>query len=671
MELRDKLESVQSDDLLWSHVWSCARCSTLAMALRPELAMPRSNDVPLEVAVVDRSVYQDRQPLRRGGMYQTWLATDRRLGRRVVLKEPPKGERATATLATLEACLRREAHILAQLQHPSIVRLLEAGEFKRGGVFYAMEYLSGPTLQERAQEGSLEERIALLPAFMGVVHAVAYAHSKGVIHRDITPRNIIMREGAAVLIDWTTAKRVRSSSLQDTGLDAAALPTFERSDHTIPAWGTPGYTAPERASGGHDERVDIFSLGAVLHYLLSGECPYEGDSAEAIMANVVAGRRRPLRDCPAPLAAIIARAMEAAPEKRFHSVEAFAEELRRFQAGELVRAHHYSLYERLVLSHRFRSALVGFALISLVGAVLYLKHQRDDARTQRDEAAATNVTLGVQVEMLTQQKEVAKQQAHSADEKAKEAALKLGKANAAVFIAQRDEERANKRAQVALRAASRDKSLSEESRKKMEVAIAEMDRAESARRLAESARAAAERESDEATATATKANERANAALAEERAARGESDALSAQLAAARSKISALEEALAQQRVAQERTVAELAALRAANAGPAPSSQLMPTVVSSQAQASSQAAPPVAPESSGQASPVIPSPAAVQPAVVAPTAPLSQTQPQVQPPTEAQEEPKVGVQPASSEDTDPSQSPATSTEANLAPTKDP
>lgn len=162
---------------------------------------PRQDDYPALVPV-DPQHYVVGNEIAKGGMGRILAARDRRLGRPVAIKE------LLVTSGDLRARFEREARITAMLQHPSIVNILEAGEWPSGEPFYVMRLVTGESL-DRVVGGcpTLAQRLALLPNVIAVVDALAYAHSMRVIHRDLKPANVLVGEfGETVVIDWGLAK---------------------------------------------------------------------------------------------------------------------------------------------------------------------------------------------------------------------------------------------------------------------------------------------------------------------------------------------------------------------------------------------------------------------------------------------------------------------------------
>ncbi len=340
-----------------AHLRACAECRELAA-----LVAPVADDASAELPLVDARHYEKQALLGEGGMGRTFIAWDRRLERTVVLKEPRAGD------ATAARRLAREARVTARLAHPAIVGIHEAGRYAGGpddGLpFYAMPLVRGVALAvEIARRPQLAERVRLVPAISAVAHAVAYAHDRGVVHRDLKPDNIIIGEfGEAVVIDWGLA-----APLDDDG-----DPADGGADRTAPGVGTPAYMPPEQAiAAPRDARADVYALGATLYHVLAGAPPYGDPSPLAPRARVLAGPPRSLDelapDAPAPLRAIVAVAMARRPDDRFADARALADELARFGAGLPVRSYRHTARERLALWLRRHRGVARVAIIGAIG----------------------------------------------------------------------------------------------------------------------------------------------------------------------------------------------------------------------------------------------------------------------------------------------------------------
>lgn len=221
--------------------------------------------------------YQLTNELARGGMGTVYLAADTELNRQVAIKvlNPPD------VTSDLRQRMIREAQIIARLEHPGIVPVHDVGVLPDGRVFYAMKYVRGRRLDEYAAEtDSIRDR---LRKFQAACDAVAFAHAHGVIHRDLKPQNIMIGSfGEVLVLDWGVAKILRKREpAAASEADTLRLPA-NNSNHkpgdTSPGTiiGTRYYMSPEQARGevdGLDERSDVYSLGAVLCFLLTNESP--------------------------------------------------------------------------------------------------------------------------------------------------------------------------------------------------------------------------------------------------------------------------------------------------------------------------------------------------------------------------------------------------------------
>src|ERR1043165_4994047 len=252
--------------------------------------------------------YTIERELGGGGMSRVFVATENRLGRRVVVKVLRTGIAAGPSTERFE----REMALCARCQHPHIVPLLAAGEVE-GLPWYTMPLVEGESLRDRlARDGPfpVAEATRLLAE---VADALAYAHRQGVVHRDIKPENILLQDGHAVVADFGVAKAV----------DAATR--AEQTGHTTAVGvviGTPAYMAPEQAMGdpGVDHRVDLYALGVVAYELLTGTNPFGGLSPVAVVSAQLTrtpppvGEARP--DCPPGLATLVARLLAKDPASR-------------------------------------------------------------------------------------------------------------------------------------------------------------------------------------------------------------------------------------------------------------------------------------------------------------------------------------------------------------------
>ena len=250
----------------------------------------------------------------RGGMGSVYRATDTVLGRDVALKVLSTEVEAPV----LARQLADEARVLAALDHPGIVAVHDVGVLADGRPFYVMRLVRGDRLGDRARTVTRGEALRL---FLRVCEAVAFAHARGIVHRDLTPSNVMVGEfGEVLVLDWGLATSV-----------SAATPAPI-------AGGTPGFMAPEQrlAGGVIDPRTDVFGLGAILGALL----------------------RAPGTTVPKPLRAIITRASEPVAADRYAGADALADDVRRWLDAEPVSAYREPAWERVARLYQRHQALV-------------------------------------------------------------------------------------------------------------------------------------------------------------------------------------------------------------------------------------------------------------------------------------------------------------------------
>ncbi|HKC60265.1 MAG TPA: serine/threonine-protein kinase [Myxococcales bacterium] len=280
-----------------------------------------------------------------GGMGTVYVALDTELGRRVALKVLDLEDPET------EARLRREAEVLARLEHPGIVPVHDVGRLGDGRAFYTMKLVEGERLDQSTARLSLAERLRV---FLRVAEAVAFAHARGVLHRDLKPQNVMIGPfGEVLVLDWGLAKVVsdpRGRADGATGNRRAPGDTGEGS-----VLGTPGFMAPEQQSGGSgsvDARADVFSLGALLQSLLAPGAP-------------------------AALRAITRKAMSPRPDDRYPGAADLAKDAERFLEAAPVSAYPENLLRRalrVAKRHRVAAAIVAAYLVGR-GLILLFTHR--------------------------------------------------------------------------------------------------------------------------------------------------------------------------------------------------------------------------------------------------------------------------------------------------------
>ncbi|MGP0067207.1 MAG: serine/threonine-protein kinase, partial [Isosphaeraceae bacterium] len=350
-----------------------------------------------------------------GGIGQVWLAWDCDLGREVALKKlRPNGTGSSSTRARFV----REARVTGQLQHPGIVPVYELCQSDlEPASFYTMRLIKGRTLKEAVnafharrkagQSRPLDLR-ELLGAYLSVCQTIAYAHSRGVIHRDIKGQNVLMGDfGEVVVVDWGLAKIIGEPEAGPNGGEGSAGPTPSEllgdgsRGHTIEGeiLGTPNYMAPEQAAGRIeqiDSKSDVYGLGAILYEILTGEPPFRGELYEVLRKVVdeapVPPRQRNPRVSPA-IEAICLKCLAKDPDARYASVSDLAKDVQCFLADEPVSAFREPWtfkFRRWVGRHRTlataSAAALFVATVSLALTSLFLERANEREGLERSKA---------------------------------------------------------------------------------------------------------------------------------------------------------------------------------------------------------------------------------------------------------------------------------------------
>jgi serine/threonine protein kinase len=424
-----------------------------ASSVKPLLQQVQDGDVQASIAAVG-SAWQEQstegerpatgcryrilRPHAQGGLGEVFVAEDTELHRQVALKEI-KVSRAHDPQSQARFLL--EGEITGGLEHPGIVPVYGLGHYGDGRPYYAMRFIKGDNLKEAIERfhnkrqnadyaderrektsarireicvfdfSSLEFR-QLLRRFIDVCNAVAYAHSRGVLHRDLKPGNILLgKYGETLVVDWGLAKVVGRRDTDTPDEEATLRPSSGSSvveTQAGAAVGTPAYMSPEQAAGRLEElgpASDVYSLGATLYAVLTGRPPFADAYVAEVLKKVERGDFPPPRQVhpavPPPLEAVCRKAMALRPGDRYGTPLDLAAELEHWLADEPVRAYGDPVLTRAARWARKRRALVSSAAALLITAVCGLavglaavEREREKTKTERDEKA--NALIAVQ-----------------------------------------------------------------------------------------------------------------------------------------------------------------------------------------------------------------------------------------------------------------------------------
>ena len=324
--------------------------------------------------------YESVEEIARGGSGRILAVFDRHVGRKIAMKEllSDLNKNPSKTDDPQETAIRnrflREARVTGRLEHPSIVPVYEIGRHADGSFYYTMRLVKGTTMMNAIRKCSnVFQRLELLPHFLHVCNAVAYAHSKGVINRDLKPSNVMIGEfGETVVLDWGLAK------IKDSDETIFVRQISDGVGKTVigQAIGTPSYMPPEQAEGkigDIDEISDIYSLGAILYQILTGKPPFSGRSLDEIIQKVltekVENASEKEKDAPPELAAIAEKALSKDKNDRYTSVGDMIDDLSAYMTGRKVGVYRYSVFESLKFAASRHKAAFASSLVVIATAV--------------------------------------------------------------------------------------------------------------------------------------------------------------------------------------------------------------------------------------------------------------------------------------------------------------
>ena len=405
--VRDDLAKLGDPDLAYSlgHV-SVARSPGPTPPDDPSVTALWTGDA---VAVAASARYRVLRQHARGGLGVVSVALDEQLNREVAFKEILE---LNADDPQSRARFEREAEVTAGLEHPGIVPVYGVGRRANGRPFYVMRFVRGisennslsAAIKELHGQSHVNEHSPtlnhLLRRFIVACQAIDYAHSRGVLHRDIKPGNIIIgKHGETLVVDWGLAKPLGHKESDATPDEPTLRPHADvavEGTQRGSKMGTPGYMSPEQAAGSHDElgpNSDVYSLGATLYNLLTGHSPFEGDNyPERLKKNEQGEFPAPRKVCswvPRALEAVCLKAMAKKPEDRFESARALAADVERWMDDEPVSAWREPIRDRVARWARHHKPLMAGVLVlsltvpTFLAAITVIWTQRNAAQREK------------------------------------------------------------------------------------------------------------------------------------------------------------------------------------------------------------------------------------------------------------------------------------------------
>lgn len=394
------------------------------------------------------------RPHRRGGLGEVFRARDTELSREVALKEI---QDQYANNPDSRARFLREAEITGRLEHPGIVPVYGLGTYENGRPYYAMRFIEGDSLQDAVKAfhaNPLSKSVAsylstevslayreLLRRFIDVCQAIHYAHSRGVLHRDLKPGNIMLGEyGETLVVDWGLAKSVDAAQEPSDSIIGSLIRPTSGSDSlptmTGNVMGTIGYMSPEQAAGEIEKlgpATDIYSLGATLFHLLTGTSPFKRcdsiDKSIEIHKEGIFQSPRSLNPAIDPtMESICLKAMAKKPADRYLSARLMAQDIERYLADEAVstykepfvaRAKRWARKHPAVTTGSIASLMIGLVSAGVI-AILAAQHA-NQLQLKSTEIEAKNQTISKKNEDLVLARDVAEAKRVEAEKAQKDA----------------------------------------------------------------------------------------------------------------------------------------------------------------------------------------------------------------------------------------------------------
>ena len=331
--------------------------------------------------------YDDENELDQGGMKVISRVYDKITDRALVKAKSKFPDDKSHTELFL-----REARITASLQHPNIVPIHDIGFDTDGTPYFIMKMIDGSSFQDYlSQENSLPQK---LNAFLKICDGIDFAHSEGIVHLDLKPANIRVGEhGEVIIFDWGLAKVIyedcKEELLKKDSLDFCNLQL------TLFGRGTPGFMAPEQFKNGAPltRQSDIFSLGAILYFILTGHAPFEGENYDEVKKKTLSGNlkaptlSKPENEIPLGLEAICMKALHLHPEERYQTVEEIIKEVNAYLNGFAPKAENAGFATQLKLLYLRNKAIINLTLASMliimIGLFWFIKKVKESENINR------------------------------------------------------------------------------------------------------------------------------------------------------------------------------------------------------------------------------------------------------------------------------------------------
>ncbi|WP_411825234.1 serine/threonine-protein kinase [Luteolibacter sp. AS25] len=351
----------------------------------------------------ERVRYRDESPIGRGALKEVYRIYDQHLHRWVAMAQLREDRGPD-----FYDLFVREARLVAALSHPNIIKIYNMGIWDDGRPFFTMDLKSNTTLADLTERVGRDELHHQLQVFGKVCDAVAYAHSRGVLHLDLKPDNIQVDDFGEVLVcDWGLGKIQEEAEFEREGAEPL---THIWGDMTLMGQikGSPGYMAPEQVIAGSrkDHQTDIYALGCILHCILTGYPPFKGDQAEVLLKtekDVVPAPRLeyPERNIPEGLEAVVMKATARNPEERYESVEHLHEEIESYLDGFSTHAERPGFFREarlFVARNRLPVGILAMALVVIgVTSLFFVQHiTRQKLATEVERGRAEQLSSEVE-----------------------------------------------------------------------------------------------------------------------------------------------------------------------------------------------------------------------------------------------------------------------------------